>query len=216
MAKKADVPNHIVTTAVDLAAEKGWRALTLAEIAEAAKVPMSALYRHYPTKADVLTGLGRMVDQAALSENLPGDDESPRDRLFDLMMRRFDLLSAHRAGVKAILRDLRRDPLSALIQARQLELSMRWTLQSAGISTRGLLGRARVRALGLVYLLVLRIWEKDDSPELDRTMKALDQRLRQAEQWQNSFGRGRIARAVDAPAAAEAVEAGEGQEPTLH
>ena len=216
MAKKADVPNHIVTTAVDLAAEKGWRALTLAEIAEAAKVPMSALYRHYPTKADLLTGLGRMVDQAALSENLPGEDESPRDRLFDLMMRRFDLLSAHRAGVKAILRDLRRDPLSALIQARQLELSMRWTLQSAGIPTRGLLGRARVRALGLVYLLVLRIWEKDDSPELDRTMKALDQRLRQAEQWQNSFGRGRTARPVDGPGAAETTEVVEGQEPTLH
>lgn len=216
MAKKADLPNHIVTTAVDLAAEKGWRALTLVEIAEAAKVPMSALYRHYPTKADVLTGLGRMVDQAALSENLPGEDESPRDRLFDLMMRRFDLLSAHRAGVKAILRDLRLDPLSALIQARQLELSMRWTLQSAGISTRGLLGRARVRALGLVYLLVLRIWEKDDSPELDRTMKELDQRLRQAEQWQNSFGRSRAARAVDAPANTDAAAAVEGQEPTLH
>jgi AcrR family transcriptional regulator len=177
---------------------------------------MSALYRHYPTKADLLTGLGRMVDQAALSENLPGEDESPRDRLFDLMMRRFDLLSAHRAGVKAILRDLRLDPLSALIQARQLELSMRWTLQSAGIPTRGLLGRARVRALGLLYLLVLRVWEKDDSPELDRTMKALDQRLRQAEQWQNSFGRGRIARGVDAPAATEATVAVEGQEPTLH
>ena len=137
MAKKADVPNHIVTTAVDLAAEKGWRALTLADVAQAARVPISALYRHYPSKVDLLAGLGRMIDQAALSEGLPGEDEAPRDRLFDLLMRRFDMLSAHRAGVLAILRDLRRDPLSAVLQGRQLELSMRWTLQSAGIGTAG-------------------------------------------------------------------------------
>ncbi len=162
MAKKADMANHIVTTAVDLAGEKGWRALTLVDVAQAARVPMSALYRHCPTKPDLLAGFSRMIDQVALSEGLPGADESPRDRLFDLMMRRFDVLSGHRAGVKAILRDLRRDPLTALLQARQLELSMRWTLQSAGISTSGLIGRARVQALCLVYGLVLRAWEQDD------------------------------------------------------
>ncbi|MGO4124079.1 TetR/AcrR family transcriptional regulator [Inquilinus sp. YAF38] len=213
MAKKADIANHIVTTAVDLAAEKGWRALTLSDVAQAARVPMSALYRHCPTKPALLAGFSRMIDQAVLSEGLPSADESPRDRLFDLMMRRFDVLSAHRAGVKAILRDLRRDPLATLLQARQLELSMRWTLQSAGISTAGLLGRARVQALCLVYGLVLRTWEQDDSPELDRTMKALDQRLRQAEQWQNTFGRRRGARRTEQPAQPAASA---GQEPTLH
>lgn len=213
MAKKADVPNHIVTTAVDLAAEKGWRALTLADVAQAARVPISALYRHYPSKVDLLAGLGRMIDQAALSEGLPGEDEAPRDRLFDLLMRRFDMLSAHRAGVLAILRDLRRDPLSAVLQGRQLELSMRWTLQSAGIGTGGVVGQARVRALCVLYLLVLRVWEKDDSADLDRTMKALDQRLRQAEQLENTFGRGRGGRRAEAPPA-EGVASG--QEPTVH
>ena len=90
---------------------------------------------------------------------------------------------------------------------------MRWTLQSAGISTAGLLGRARVQALCLVYGLVLRAWEQDDLPELDRTMKALDQRLRQAEQWQNTFGRRRGERRAEQPAEPAASA---GQEPTLH
>jgi catechol 2,3-dioxygenase-like lactoylglutathione lyase family enzyme len=60
---------------------------------------------------------------------------------------------------------------------------------------------------------MVRVWEQDDSPELDRTMKALDQRLRQAEQWENTFGRRRGTRQAEPPAepAAEA-----GQEPTLH
>ena len=213
MAKKADIANHIVTTAVDLAGEKGWRALTVAEVAQAARVPMSALYRYCPAKPDLLAGFSRMIDQTVLSDGLPGPDESPRDRLFDLLMRRFDVLAGHRAGIKAILRDLRFDPLAALLQARQLELSMRWTLQSAGISTDGLIGRARVQALILIYSLVLRAWEQDDSPDLDRTMKALDQRLRQAEQWENTFGRGRGERQAEPPSAPEAME---GEEPTLH
>ncbi|MGK9234423.1 TetR/AcrR family transcriptional regulator [Inquilinus limosus] len=213
MPKKTDIANHIVTTAIDLAAERGWRTLSLADIAQAARVPMSALYRHCPTKTELLAGFSRMIDQAVLSEGLPGEEESPRDRLFDLLMRRFDVLTAHRAGVKAILRDLRRDPLASLLQARQLELSMRWTLQSAGISTSGLLGRARVQALCLLYGLVLRVWEQDDSPDLDRTMKALDQRLRQAEQWENTFGRGRATRRAEPPTAPETME---GPEPTLH
>jgi len=213
MPKKADIANHIVTTAVDLAGEKGWRPLTLAEVAQAARVPMSALYRHCPTKPDLLAGFSRMIDQAVLSDGLPGPDETPRDRLFDLLMRRFDVLSGHRPGVRAILRDLRFDPLAALLQARQVELSMRWTLQSAGIATGGLLGRARVQALCLIYGLVLRVWEQDDSPDLDRTMKALDQRLRQAEQWENTFGRGRGERRAEQPSAPQAAA---GEEPTLH
>jgi len=60
---------------------------------------------------------------------------------------------------------------------------------------------------------VLRAWEQDDSPDLDRTMKALDQRLRQAEQWQNTFGRRRDERRAESP---DQPPASAGQEPTLH
>ncbi len=40
MVKQSEIPNHIIETALALAAERGWHDLCLAEIAEAAKVPL--------------------------------------------------------------------------------------------------------------------------------------------------------------------------------
>ena len=64
---------------------------------------------------------------------------------------------------------------------------MRWMLEAAGMPPRGLIGEIKVRALGAIWLDVLRVWAKDDSPDLAQTMKSLDKRLGQAEQWANTF-----------------------------
>jgi hypothetical protein len=60
---------------------------------------------------------------------------------------------------------------------------MSWMLEAAGLSTAGLRGRLRVRALAVLYLSVLRVFLRDDSEDLAKTMAALDRRLRQAEPW---------------------------------
>ena len=67
---------------------------------------------------------------------------------------------------------------------------MRWTLEAAGLEPDGLLGLARIRVLGLLYLSVLRVWLRDDTPDMASTMKALDGRLSQLEQLANTFERG--------------------------
>lgn len=184
-----DVADRIVVAALVLAADKGWRKVSIAEVGETAGVSKADLARHAPDRTALLDAFARMIDRVMLTDPAPGEDEPARDRLFDLMMRRFDALSQHRAGTRAILRDLRTDPAAALMQAKPVERSMRWTLEAAGIGTRGIAGALRVRALSVIYLLVLRVWESDDSEDLARTMKALDERLKQAEQLENSFGK---------------------------
>ena len=58
---------------------------------------LAAAYEAYPSKAAILTGIGRDID-ARLFASLEDDplDGSPKDRLFDLLMRRFDALNDHR------------------------------------------------------------------------------------------------------------------------
>lgn len=189
MPKKAETsPSHrIAGTAVDLAASRGWHALTMTEIAVAADMSLAELYRHAASKTDLLRAFAGMVDEAVLADGPPDAEDSPRDRLFDLLMRRLDVLNAHREGVRAVLRDLRRDPLAALAQQPALDRSMRWTLEAAGLARPGPLGLVKVRALGVLYLVVLRTWMDDDSEDMARTMAALDRRLRQAEQFANTF-----------------------------
>ena len=203
MAKKAETGPLVIKTAIDLAAEHGWRDLTLARIAGDSGVPLPELYRHFPSKSAILDGFSRMVDVSMLEEGAADPADSPRDRLFDLLMRRFDALQAHRAGVTAIIGTLRRDPAGSLAQLPQLERSMRWTLEAAGLDSDGLIGHARVRVLGLLYLSVLRVWLKDDTPDMAATMKALDGRLAQVEQLANTVQGGGRRRRADGEEATE-------------
>ena len=64
-----------------------------------------------------------------------------------------------------------------------------WYLEAAGTSADGLRGAMRIKGLSVVWLHCLRIWEKDDSDDLAKTMKALDKALGQAERlatWMQS------------------------------
>jgi AcrR family transcriptional regulator len=188
MVKKADLPRHIIDTAIELAGEKGWRALTMADIAAKGAISMAEIYRVFPTKNDILKGFTRQIDEVVLSVGPDGDEaETHRDRLFDVMMRRFDALTPYRRGLEGISRDLRGDPMAAALHACALRRSLAWMLEAAGIPSDGIAGMLRVKGLGVIYLMVFRVWLTDDSADLSRTMAALDSRLRQAEQFSNSF-----------------------------
>jgi hypothetical protein len=115
-------------------------------------------------------------------------DERPRDRVFDLLMRRFDALTPYRAAIEALGRELPTDPLAALAAGAGLLRSMRWMLEAAGISGEGLGGAVAVKLTAAAYLATLRTWLRDESADLAPTMAALDRRLRGIERW---YGGGR-------------------------
>jgi hypothetical protein len=122
---------------------------------------------------------GVLADQAALGETAP---EGPvRDRLFDMIMRRIDVLQAHRAGMIALLRYLPSDPPAALLLAMLSRRSMEWLLAGAGVSTHGVRGALRVKGLLAVWLWTVRAWQRDESEDLGATMAALDTALQRAE-----------------------------------
>ena len=182
MAKKADIPQRIIDAAMTLAAERGWRDLSLAEIAEAAKLPLSKVYPVFPSKHAILRDLSRRVDAEVLAgEDAEAREGSARDRLFDVLMRRFDAPAPHKAALGHILYDVGRDPVAACGALTQLRKSMACMLEAADLSAGGLRGALRVKAVGLVYLDTLRVWLRDDSPDLAKTMAALDRDLRRLE-----------------------------------
>jgi AcrR family transcriptional regulator len=188
-ARPADPAKHVIETALRLAVEHGWASLALADIAAAAKLPLAELYAAYPSKTAILVALSRAVDREVLAGLEPGTEESTRDRLFDLIMKRFDALAPHRDGLAAVARDAGRDPVAALCGLGQLTRSMALTLEAAGVSSSGLAGALRIKGLGAIYLATMRDWFRDDSADKARTMAALDARLRRAEGWARRFER---------------------------
>ena len=88
---KADPRDRVIDAALKLAAERGWRRLALAEIADAASMTLTEVRSLFPSKSAILNGLQRRTDESVLATG-PADGSSPRDRLFDVLMRRFDSL----------------------------------------------------------------------------------------------------------------------------
>jgi AcrR family transcriptional regulator len=170
----------VIDAALALAAERPWSDLALADIASAAGIGLIDLYRTFRSKPAILSAFARQIDAATV--DLPGEaDATPRDRLFEVLMHRLDLLAPYKPGLRGLAREARRGRLDVLAMACHLPRSLAWVLEASGVSTSGLKGVVRVRVLGLAYLATLRVWLQDDSEDLSKTMAALDKALKRAE-----------------------------------
>lgn len=177
-----------VAAALDLAGRMGWDMVTMTDIADVAQVGLAELSEMFDDKNDVLDAYGRMIDRAVLSTCAGFDPSTPeKDRLFELLMERFDALNENRAAVVSIFKSFLPDPKQAVIAFPHLGRSMAWMLEAAGIDAGGFRGAAKVFGLSVVYLNVLRVWIKDDTEDLSQTMAALDKNLARAEQCANTF-----------------------------
>lgn len=179
MARKLDPEEKIVNAALRLAATRGWRELSLADIAKAAKVSLADLSTLFSSKTAIVVAYGRRIDAKVL-ENASAEDmsgEAPRDRLFDVLMMRFDAMAGEKEALKRIAADIRRDPIASAPLARPLLQSMGWMLEAAGIDSSGLAGALRVRGLALVWGAAFRVWLADGEDQ-SKTMAELDRRLR--------------------------------------
>lgn len=181
-----DPKQRLITAALALAEEKGWRRIGMAEIAEAAGLSLAETYAIARSKHAILWALRRQVDEAMLAGGVVGGD-SPRDRLFDVLMRRFEALRPYRAGLRTILCDSVGSP--ALIGTLPgLLRSMGWTLAAAGLPASGLRGRIARRVIAAIYVSLLPAFFRDESRDLGSTMAALDKRLRQVESVFSTIG----------------------------
>ena len=176
----------LVAAAFAEAGQTGWSGLSIVEVARRAGLPLARARARFPGPGAVLRTFGVLADQAALAE--AAAEGTPRDRIFDLLMRRFDVLQQHRAGMLALLHDLPLNPLLAVGLGAATLRSMAWMLETSGLSAAGLRGLVRSQALVGVWLYALRAWKDDDSADLAGTMAAMDRGLDQAERLFDMLG----------------------------
>lgn len=179
MLDETTVPGKVIVAAMTLAAGQSWTSVSLRAIADAAGVTLADMREHSLTnKGDILIALVGAVDRHVLS-SIPTPDlsQSPRDRLFEVVMSRLDALEPYKPGLKSVAKSSPPD----LRLCRHALASQAWMLEAGGISADGLMGGIKAAGLATVYGQVLRVWLDDDDPGLARTMAALDRRLRGGE-----------------------------------
>lgn len=192
MSSRDRFEQDLVKAAFDLAAQQGWRRVSVAAAARHGDLDLDRARRYFPCTGLLLARFGRMADVHALHGAMT--DGTVRDRLFDLIMRRIDFLQQHREGVIALMRHAPFDPLLALWLTKANLASMGWMLEGAGVSATGLRGAVRKRGLLAVWAWALRTWMSDESEDMSATMAALDLALVRADQAAVQFGgRGKTA-----------------------
>jgi len=203
MAQEKIADSDIYAAAMRAAAGIGWRRTRLADIAEEAGLSLADLHARHTSKEALLNGFVRHIDRIVLTGAQQSGDEdgSYRDRLFDILMQRFDALNPYKDGLRAVVRDAGSGGVAEILCGGcRLLRSMRWMLEAAGIGTAGWLGGLRVKGLAVVFGATATVWLRDDSEDMAKTMAALDRNLRRAERFatlQPPFGRRRDEDAPD-------------------
>ncbi len=176
--------NAIVSAAFRLAATRPWSEVKLADVAAEAGLSLADLAGVIGGKADILQLYGRQLDAKMLT-SLETDpvSGSAHDRVFDILMRRLELMDGDKAAIRSIVAT----PASSLPDYARLAGSMMqsqdWVMSAAGIEDTGLRGAMKTTGLALVYVRTLKVWASDDDAGLARTMAQLDRSLRDGADW---------------------------------
>ena len=125
--------------------------------------------------------LFRQIDMKVLKTVDIFEDALPRDRLFEIFMRRFEVAQPYKAILKDFWNEWHYFPGELSSVACQGFSSMGWMMEAVGMSQQGLPGTLRIHGLTILYFLTLKTWLSDDSPDLGKTMAFLDKSLSQFE-----------------------------------
>jgi AcrR family transcriptional regulator len=170
--------DKIVAAFLTLLAEKRIEQIGFAEIAEAAGVDLAQLRDQFPSVLAILAAYLKSVDRAVLAADVSDmADEPPRERLFDVLMRRLEVMAPQREAVRSLVRSARRNPPLALALNAMAVRSQQWMLTAAAIPASGPRGMIRAQALAVMFGSTLRAWVDDEDEGLARTMAALDRAL---------------------------------------
>jgi AcrR family transcriptional regulator len=167
-----------------LLAERPFDEIGLAEIAGRAGLSLSQLRATFGSSLAILAAHIKDIDRRVLDGIDAGmAEEPPRERLFDVLMRRLEVLAPYKSAVRSLMRSAARRPALALALNGMTLRSQHWMLTAAGIGTQGPRGALRVQGAALLFSRVLAVWANDEEPGLDRTMAVLDRGLASAERW---------------------------------
>ena len=175
--------SKIIEALLTLLAEQPVERIGLGDVAQQAGVSLVELRDEFSSVMAIIAAYMKDIDRQVLSaDDSDMTDEPVREKLFDILMRRLEAHTPHKAAVRSLLRSSFRDPPLALAMNGLVARSMSWMLTAAGISTAGPRGIVRAQGLALSYARVVSTWAEDDDPGLAKTMSALDRELARGQQ----------------------------------
>jgi AcrR family transcriptional regulator len=176
--------DNIIAVFMALLAQKPFEEIGFGEISRHAGVTLAVARSEFGSTLGILAAYSKELDRKVLLGG-EGDmaEEPPRERLFDVLMRRIEAMTPHREAIHSLMRSASRNPGLAFALNGIALRSQRWMLTAADIDAAGPRGLIRAQGLAMLFASVLRTWIHDEEEGLAKTMAALDRALGRGQRW---------------------------------
>ena len=178
------VREKIVAAFMALLAEKRFDEIGFGDTAARAGVSLAECREEFGSTLAILAAHMKQIDRKVLGHtDTDMAEEPPRERLFDVLMRRFEVMAPYKEAVRSLLRSAARNPGLAFALNGLAVRSQTWMLTAADIDAAGPRGMIRAQGLAMLFGSTLRTWLDDEDEGLARTMAALDRALGRGQRW---------------------------------
>jgi len=188
-ANKLPVPvdtnrEKIVAAFMELLAEKRFEEIGFGDISARAGVSLANCRGEFGSTLSILAAHMKDLDRRVLSgADADMAEEPPRERLFDVLMRRIEAMAPYREAIRSLMKSASRNPPLAFALNGLAVRTQTWMLTAANVDAAGPRGMIRAQGLAMLFATVLRTWVDDEDEGLARTLAALDKALARGQRW---------------------------------
>jgi ubiquinone biosynthesis protein COQ9 len=166
----------------------GWKDLNLNDIIRYLEMSPAELYHFFPTKLSILKAFFQHVDQQTLAHLEHFEpNEPPRNRLFSVIMTRFDVLNDYKPLISELSYQGWKDITLISKILPQCLNALTWLLEASEVDTSELLGVIRLKIFAVFYGATVLTWLKDDTLDMASTMACLDKGIEKLSQIPGFF-----------------------------
>ena len=158
-----------------------WKSISIDNICKNLKISKKEISKNIKSKNDLLKNINQYFDDCMMVEIKSLEKSSSRDRLFEIFMLRFDLLTNYRISVLKIFTIFKKNPNKFIILLPSFITSIEKIAKASNIKTANIIGRMKIKALLIIYFATFLTWAKDNNSSLDKTMITLDNYIQRAE-----------------------------------
>jgi len=176
--------DKVVAALMALLAEKRFEQIGFGDIAARAGVSLATVRTEFGSTLSILAAHMKSIDRKVLaSSDADMAEEPPRERLFDVLMRRIEVMAPYREATRSLMKSVTCNPGLAFALNGVAVRSQTWMMAAAGIDSAGPRGMIRAQGLAMLFASVLRTWVDDEDEGLARTLAALDRALARGQRW---------------------------------
>ena len=179
------IKRKLAKTALQLLKDESWSSLTMKKLFKKSRISQLDAYSVIKEKKDIILLINNYFDIETIKNIKKIENSSKKDKIFESMMLRFEVLNKHRIAVIKLFNQIIKKPDLIIFFSPIILKSLNIILESADTSTDGIIGNLKIEYLVITYIIVFIVWMKDETPELEKTMVALDKHLNRGDYIMN-------------------------------